>query len=69
MRQALGTLQKSWNSAKNCKKTLKERSSKNNDPPRAIFNDFDSILEIPGDPKIIKKQAKETSKKEVKKCP
>ena len=54
-------------STKNNANTLKKRSSKNDDPPRAIFNDFGSILKIPGDPKITKKQTKERSKKEVTK--
>ena len=41
--------------------------SKNDDPPRAIFIDFGSILEVLGDPEIIKKQEKEGSKKEAQK--
>ena len=54
-------------STKNSEQKLKKRRSKNDDPPRAIFNDFGSILEVPGDPKITKKQEKEGFKKEAQK--
>ena len=52
---------------KNYENSCRRRSSKKDDPPRAIFNDFRSILEVPGDPEIIKKQSKERYKKEVEK--
>ena len=49
--------------AKTSKSACKERSSHKGDPPEAIFHDFASILELPGEPEMILKQPKDESEK------
>ena len=49
--------------AKTSKNACKERSSHKDDPPEAIFHDFASILELPGEPEMTQKQPKEESEK------
>ena len=56
-------------STKTSKNACKERSSHKGDPPEAIFHDFASILELPGEPEMILKQPKEESEKKTQKTP
>ena len=49
------------------KNAFKKRSSRKGDPQEAIFHDFASILELPGEPEIPKKHWKQESEKKVEK--
>ena len=56
---------KAWKILKNYKNSCRRRSSKKDDPREAVFTDFNSIWEVPGNPKITGKQLKVKYKKEV----
>ena len=60
---------KTYKTDKDLKKKCKERSSHTGDPPGAIFHDFASILELPGEPEMTLKHPKEESEKTTQKTP